>query len=329
MLNSLGIDEHTQSVYQLMLADPQAGVKDIGQKLGLDSDQVKTALERLVDLSLVDVDDDRVEVHSPELALPALHARNQAELAQRNQDLEDSRIAMMQFLTQYGGSVPTSGPEAERLVGSDDVRAKIAELGAAAVDQVLNFSQTGRMNAEALEAAKAVTEDLRDRGVRYRDIYLDSVRNHEETYEYVQWMQSKGVEVRTLPSLPLRMVVFDGKAAIIPLSNDLCTAGGLLLRNEVVIEALIALFSEKWKEAAPLTRTRPRRKEGLSAQERHALRLWALGLTDEAVARRMEVSFRTVRRIHANLTERLGAISRFHLGALALSKGWISADDLA
>lgn len=53
------------------------------------------------------------------------------------------------------------------------------------------------------------------------------------------------------------------------------------------------------------------------------LRLLAAGLTDEAVARRLDVSVRTLRRVTADLMERLEARSRFQAGYLAATRGWL------
>jgi DNA-binding NarL/FixJ family response regulator len=53
------------------------------------------------------------------------------------------------------------------------------------------------------------------------------------------------------------------------------------------------------------------------------LRLLASGLTDEAVARKVGLSARTVRRTIASLSDRLQANSRFQAGAQAVRRGWI------
>ncbi|MBW1598593.1 response regulator transcription factor [Streptomyces sp. JJ38] len=47
------------------------------------------------------------------------------------------------------------------------------------------------------------------------------------------------------------------------------------------------------------------------------------GLTDRAVARRLGLSERTVRRMVAHLMDRLGAASRFEAGARAVERGWL------
>ncbi|WP_344743196.1 helix-turn-helix transcriptional regulator [Streptosporangium vulgare] len=86
---------------------------------------------------------------------------------------------------------------------------------------------------------------------------------------------------------------------------------------------LIALFEQTWGAASPLGEERRRDEKGLSGQEREVLRLLSTGLTDEAVARRLDVSVRTLRRVTAELMERLDARSRFQAGYLAAARGWL------
>jgi DNA-binding NarL/FixJ family response regulator len=60
-----------------------------------------------------------------------------------------------------------------------------------------------------------------------------------------------------------------------------------------------------------------------SAAELLLLELLADGLKDEAVARALGVSVRTVRRMVAELMNRLDARSRFQAAILAKQRGWL------
>ncbi|GAA4897683.1 regulatory LuxR family protein [Stackebrandtia albiflava] len=330
MLNSLGIDPEIQQVYLAMVDEPEAGVPELATSLGRDEGWVRTAMNRLAELSLVAGSDGAPMIAiDPEIALAALLARQQAELAQRQRDVEESRLGIAQLLASHGGRKIGSDPEVERLLGSGVVRARIAALAAEGQEETLSFSPTGRLSTTAIEAARPATQDAARRGVRLRSIYLDSVRNDDVTMAYLRWQMELGAEIRTLPSLPVRLLVIDQTRALIPISNAHCGAGALVLSGEVIVKALAALFAGHWKEAKPLGDRRPRKEGVLSLQEKHILRLWAHGHTDASAARRMEVSIRTVRRLSDNLSERLGTHSRFQLGALAIANGYIDPDDLA
>ncbi|MFJ6687006.1 helix-turn-helix domain-containing protein [Streptomyces werraensis] len=90
-----------------------------------------------------------------------------------------------------------------------------------------------------------------------------------------------------------------------------------------MITALVALFEQTWEQAVPLGVQRPVAPEGPTAQEQVLLKLLAGGSTDEVAARQLGVSLRTVRRIMAELMNRLGARSRFEAGLLAAHSGWL------
>lgn len=60
-----------------------------------------------------------------------------------------------------------------------------------------------------------------------------------------------------------------------------------------------------------------------TGRHRELVRMLAGGLTDEAMARKLGISERTVRRLVSELTERLGAASRFQAGVCAVRLGWL------
>ena len=62
---------------------------------------------------------------------------------------------------------------------------------------------------------------------------------------------------------------------------------------------------------------------------RHAiLSMLAVGSKDEAIARKLDVSTRTVRRAVAAMMDECGAENRFQLAVAAVRLGWLTAEDL-
>jgi DNA-binding NarL/FixJ family response regulator len=61
----------------------------------------------------------------------------------------------------------------------------------------------------------------------------------------------------------------------------------------------------------------------LNAREKELLSLLSSGSTDESAAARLGVSVRTVRRMVADIMNRLGARSRFQAGVKAADRGWL------
>ncbi|MFD0332056.1 LuxR C-terminal-related transcriptional regulator [Streptacidiphilus monticola] len=158
-----------------------------------------------------------------------------------------------------------------------------------------------------------------------RTVYLDSVRNDPATRDYARWLAKLGGQVRTTGTLPLRMIVVDRETAVVPLNPESPSDGAAVLHGSGAVAAMCALFEQIWADAHPLGAVRPRDELGLSGQERALLRMLANGETDEAAARRLGVSDRTVRRLIADLLGKLEARSRFQAGARAMERGWLGA----
>jgi DNA-binding NarL/FixJ family response regulator len=89
-------------------------------------------------------------------------------------------------------------------------------------------------------------------------------------------------------------------------------AGGLL-------SAFTGLFETLWTLGVPVSGDRA----PLSEQDRKIVTLMAAGVTDEAIARRLDLSRRTVVRRIAVLLDRLGATTRFQAGVQAAHRGWL------
>ncbi|MEV0402233.1 LuxR C-terminal-related transcriptional regulator [Actinoallomurus sp. NPDC050550] len=73
--------------------------------------------------------------------------------------------------------------------------------------------------------------------------------------------------------------------------------------------------------AAPLaatTRTSP-----LTEDDRRLLDLLLAGMKDDAIARQLGLSTRTMRRRMKNLLDLLGADNRFQAGTQAVRRGWL------
>ncbi|MET7679216.1 helix-turn-helix transcriptional regulator [Streptomyces sp. NPDC005423] len=62
-----------------------------------------------------------------------------------------------------------------------------------------------------------------------------------------------------------------------------------------------------------------------TGRERQVLELLAAGHLDESIARQLNISIRTCRRIIASLMDRLEARSRFQAGVIAAARGWMDA----
>ncbi|WP_433890808.1 LuxR C-terminal-related transcriptional regulator [Streptomyces sp. CA-111067] len=330
MLTMLGLDTASEAVYRILLAHPQHGVSAIGTATGLPEDDVRTALDTLSELALTrpsHEDDGQLRAVPPELGMEILLARQQAELAAQQQRLEASRATAAQLIAEYADLRPrAASPGVEQLVGLDQIRDRLATLTREVTTEVMTFAAGGAHTQRGIDAARPLDQQLLGRGVKIRTVYQDSVRNHPPTIGYVEWLTTQGAEVRTVPTLPTRMIVIDHRRAVIPVSSDDTAAGAVVLTGQGTLTALCALFDSVWAGAQPLGPPPAPADNGLTAQSMAVLTLLAEGHTDESIAKRLAVSPRTARRLATDLIERLGARSRFQAGVKAVQRHWLPAE---
>ncbi|MFG1820251.1 response regulator transcription factor [Kribbella sp. NPDC049174] len=109
--------------------------------------------------------------------------------------------------------------------------------------------------------------------------------------------------------------------AVLP--ADTANGSVAVLRLTSVVTTAIELFERIWPDAVPLAGDVLPDDTDLSLREQEMLRLLALGATDEVAAAQLGISVRTVRRMVAQIMNRLGARSRFQAGVKAADRGWL------
>ncbi|MER5883727.1 LuxR C-terminal-related transcriptional regulator [Streptomyces sp. NPDC001941] len=331
MFQVLGLDTRTELVYRLVLEEPELRLDEIVTRLGSDEREVRAALDRLADLCLLDSHDTRApgggqpvfRALDPAASLPFLLSRREAELARQQRGLEVARDAVTALTARRGRRARRGFDVIKRLEGLDAVRERMTELAELAKEECLSLVPGGAQSPDTLAASKPLDQHALERGVRIRSIYQDSFRNDADTLKYVNWLGGLGAESRTLPTLPLVMVVIDQEVALVPLDPEDGRAGALELRSKGAVAVARQLFEKLWADATPLGSEPPKDSDGLTPQETELLALLAQGHTDATAARRLGVSLRTVRRMNADLTARMDARSRFQAGAEAARRGWI------
>ncbi len=326
LFHLLGLDSRAEAAYRTLLKHGGMSREDVLRAISDDRVEAGAALEALISASLVRTsweEPDLLRPVSPEVGLSALLAEQQAEVLLRQQQLDHGRAALANMVADYAElRGPHHNSEVERLVGIDAIRYRMEELNNSVAFEMIAFSM-GAQTEDTLETARAGDQKALDRGVALRGVYLNSVRNHPPTLAFARWLTEAGGEVRTVPTLPLRMVIFDRRTAVLPLDPENTREGAVILHGRGVLAALLALFEHVWAAATPFGEAVEKDGEGLSSSERELLRLLAEGLTDEAAARKLGVSLRTVRRMASRLMEALDARSRFQAGMQARERDWI------
>jgi DNA-binding CsgD family transcriptional regulator len=330
MLEPLGLDQHSERVYVAILSQPGINAECLAQKLDLSSLEIQYALDQLKKLTLLQTRDadEGFQAISPEHGMEILLAVQQAELASLQQRVELSRAAAARLIAeQISVRRDSDAPEVEYLAGIDAIRTRLETLSASVRSEVMTFSPTKQAQADT-GAGKAATARYAGTKVRSRSVYSHSALRDPVTLEYVQWLVRHGFELRSTPALPSRMVIFDRKAALLPMSSDDSRQGAVVLYGKATVTAFCALFDWIWERAIPVDPGTEKSDDVSEAIEIEVIWLLAQGYTDEAVAKRLGVSPRTSRRIVNSVMRRLGAHSRFQAGAYAERSGLLNRSPL-
>lgn len=325
MLERLGFDSLTDAVYEQLVVGPHQSKADLARQLGLSEDEVRTALERLEKLDLLRPFGSGLgELVDPRLGLKALLLQQMCGIEARLRAFEEDRVAVMDLIDRYADVHPGGGePGSEYVAGHEAVAGRLRELADTVDTEWLAFVPGGAPSGSWLETVQSLEWKIRSRGVSTRTISTDSIRCDAGVSLGAAWNGALGSPVRTVPSLPVHMLVVDRSRALLPADPADPWRSVMQVSTPGALEALTALFEGVWESAVPLgTATQPD-ESGLSPREKELLRLLARGLNDDVIRRRLGVSLRTVRRIVADLCVRLGATSRFEAGYQAAKRGWI------
>ncbi|QFG69452.1 helix-turn-helix transcriptional regulator [Ornithinimicrobium pratense] len=332
MLEWLSLDKDHERVYRLLLASPRSTVDQVATSLALDVDEAQRRIDALVAAKLLDAAgvDGLLKVPAPLAAIGGLISTQQAELAQRQEELELARESMGalvdEFLTGYDTKV---SQEIEFLPSADLVRARLYQLSRSVQREVQTVLPNVQIAREALEASLPLDLEILARGVTVRTVCSPKLLSEKGAHEHFARLAEAGGRVRVHPGPPSRMVLVDGQQGLIPVDPDDPARGAYLLKRPALTAPLVTLFQEIWCKAVPFESTQRSEAEiddaGLGERVRMAVVLLAQGQKDAAVARRMNVSTRTVRRWLAQAMQTLGTDSRFELAVEATRRGWLPA----
>ncbi|MBO0516479.1 helix-turn-helix transcriptional regulator [Streptomyces beijiangensis] len=320
------MDQEAELVYRTMLQNPAWGVAHVAGHLAWSQGRTRRALDALADLRLVQPgrgEAGRARPVSPHIGLTALLVRAEVECHRQQSQIAASRAAVEALASQYGASADHAPEVIIRHDGPEALRRRLGDLASSARVSCLTL-QPGAVDAPGDGGRCApVARIAAERGLAVREVRQDNVRGDAATRACVRALEGLGVQVRTVPVLPIRLALFDGDCALVPSDPGNCRAGALELRSPGAVAAVRALFEQFWG-AGTSWETFPRPDaNGLQPRERELLKLLADGHTDETVSRRLGLSSRTVRRLAADLMGRLEAASRFQAGVNAAKRGWL------
>jgi DNA-binding CsgD family transcriptional regulator len=233
--------------------------------------------------------------------------------------LRDEMQSLQQTYMSYAASHEKPHEFVRLLTDRTEISALAAELALSAQREVASIETEHFGRTPDPRAARVPAADVVARGVRFRNICTPAVLEMPGADEMLKRSAEGGWESRVCPGMPMKMVMVDERAALLPL-DPTGMEGAMLVRAPVIVEALRMYFELLWSRAVPVG------GDGgtdLPRQQEQVLRLVLTGMTDGAIARHIGISERTVRRQVGALLERLGVTNRVSLAVTAVREGWV------
>ncbi|MEV4472295.1 helix-turn-helix domain-containing protein [Nonomuraea sp. NPDC049504] len=317
-LAAVGVDAEDERLYRDLLRHPRTTLPELAEHTGRTAVALRRALSRLEALGLVSRMAGRPArflATRPDVAVAALISRREEGLAQ-------ARLASIALLAETPSTQNQSPEELVEVVrGQAAVVQRFTQLQQTAAEELLVLdrppyaSDPGEQNAEEI--------DRLARGVVVRGIYDVSALEVPGKLRLAQEAVAAGEQARISPQVPMKLAIADRACAMLPLSTteSAHADSAVIVHASMLVDALVALFEVLWRAALPLPSGSPA-GGGDASPDPELFTLLAAGLKDEAVARQLGVSLRTVHRRVSELMELLGARTRFQAGLLAARRGW-------
>lgn len=309
LLAGLGVSAAEERAYRALLRAGPSTLSQLSGLAGISRETLRRMVPRLEELGLVSRLAGRplrLAATPPTVAVDALAARLQDQLA------SSRAAASVLAAEQARGSHGQPQDLLEIVTGPDAVAQRFYQLHEAAQREVLGLVKppfaidTSRPNL-AQEAAMR-------RGVVVRCIYGPSTFEDAAMLAHARRAIAAG-EVARIGEVPIKLTVADAKVAMLPLtSQPVAVESALVVHASALLDALVSLFEVLWRTATPLKLS----STGVVAAERPAMSdivsLLASGMQDDAVARQLGISARTLQRRLQVLFHQLGSRTRFQAG---------------
>jgi len=166
------------------------------------------------------------------------------------------------------------------------------------------------------------------RGVRYRVVLERNVLEHEAQGNLAAVLR-RDEEIRVVERVPTKLVIADGRTAMVPLDAEGVEPAALVLHAAGLVGSLMSLFDAVWREAWPLVLATPDADDVVEARpgpdelDLQVLALLIAGASDARVAKQLDMGLRTVQRRVRTLMDATGSTTRIQLGWAAYERGWV------
>jgi predicted DNA-binding transcriptional regulator len=320
--DAVGIDDDTRLVYRYVLAQGTVRVGDVAQDVPLRGTDAAGMLARLRAAGLINRasgGDGEYTAVDPRVALRALTDRTAAQL-----DRIRATIPDLADLFEHTADAVGSGPGVHVL----DDPALIGDWYTRLEHEVTGEFMAFDRPPYVLAGENPVEPLVLERGVLWRAVYAAEVLDRPGAWAEMRYAAAAGERARIARTLPTKLAIADRRTALVSSTLDAHRPTAIVVEGGPLVDLLCAAFEAVWADSVEIPATDslddavpPERGPG--KDDRALLALLGSGAKDEAIARELGLSERTLRRRSADLLRRLGAANRFQAGVQAVRRGWI------
>lgn len=252
-LRSLGLTEYEIRVYLGILRHPGSRIPEVARKSGVPQPKVYATVKRLLERGLCESELGPVNTYTalpPKVGLAPLLE----ELSGRAHEANEVVAGLEREYEEPSDSIAAREGRIKVFQGRQANRRNFQDLVNKAEETIVLMSRLPLV----MKDDDAAMEEAITRGV--------AVRILSEAPEDFDWLSDEtyqrqvdlGVEARSLPSIPMRLGIFDAKVAIMPMDDARGGERGLLMlevRNQGLSQSMLGIFETYWAMAKPLPLT--------------------------------------------------------------------------
>ena len=328
MFEATGLAPAEVLTYRTLLRLPSDSISDLAGRLSLPIGEVRAAIRGLESKGLVDrlpASHGFAAAVSPDEAFRPLVRRRRADLRAMLSDID---LLVEEYLD---GRSTRAGECVDVFDGEAIEHAKRLVAGAQ--------TEVCALVTDATQAFPAEVRAVLRSGIPERTVYPRAALARPDERSDIESAVRGGAQIRVVDRPPFAMLIVDRALALVattlapPLhamtSNTTPSCGAVVVYPGGLHDALLAVFDRTWSIAAPLRVTASGLTSGDPAvtvpcpDDLRLLTLLVDGLTDEAIATKLDIGARTVQRRLRELIEAAGVRTRLQLIWQATRRGWI------
>ena len=261
-LQQVGLNAYEARSYIVLIGHSQFKALELAARAHVPRQKIYEVLDSLVEKGFAQVIQERTKLFSavdPSMAIPGYLARRSRMLQQEL--TEQSRLAsgLIDDLRQgyHNGQGGRGTLDFLNLV-NDPTQAALhyRRMLTTASSGYAEFSRPP-FAVDPLD--EQLVKEAAGRGIRCRLLIESGARLDEEHHERLRDYRDRGIQVRFLPNIPMKLALFDDKRGLVALLDPVLTRPSwtsVVFEHEGFAEAMSGLFQTYWDRAEGEARTR-------------------------------------------------------------------------